>query len=240
MIIFEKIHTCRVCGSDRIVKNGHNCCGSQQYKCKACQAHRVLEPKLGYSPARRAEVIRTYLERASLRGLSRIFGISRHTITEWLRETLLTLPSLVETLLPAQPDDVLELDEVWSFVKTRSRKSWLWTALCRRTRQVVAAVIGNHSDTVCRLLWDRIPKTYKTCLTFSDFWQAYENVFPAETHQSVGKETGETAHMERWNNTLRQRVGRFVRKTLSFSKDEWWHENITLWFICHYNRSLTN
>jgi insertion element IS1 protein InsB len=24
----------------------------------------------------------------------------------------------------------------------------------------------------------------------------------------VGKQTGETAHVERWNNTLRQRLGR--------------------------------
>jgi len=38
-------------------------------------------------------------------------------------------------------------------------------------------------------------------------------------HLSVGKEIGETAHMERWNNTLRQRVGHMVRKALSFSKD---------------------
>jgi IS1 family transposase len=34
----------------------------------------------------------------------------------------------------------------------------------------------------------------------------------------VGKETGETAHVERWNCTLRQRLARFVRKTLFFSK----------------------
>jgi len=33
--------------------------------------------------------------------------------------------------------------------------------------------------------------------TFSDFWDACEKVFPKETHRSVGKETGETCHMER-------------------------------------------
>ncbi len=31
------------------------------------------------------------------------------------------------------------------------------------------------------------------------------------------RETGETAHVERWKNTLRQRLARFVRMTLSFS-----------------------
>jgi insertion element IS1 protein InsB len=41
---------------------------------------------------------------------------------------------------------------------------------------------------------------------------------PSEQHTAGGKETGETAHVERWNNTLRQRLARFVRMTLSFSR----------------------
>jgi IS1 family transposase len=41
---------------------------------------------------------------------------------------------------------------------------------------------------------------------------------------AAGKETGLTAHVERWNNTLRQRLGRFVRKSLSFSKSDLMHD----------------
>jgi len=33
---------------------------------------------------------------------------------------------------------------------------------------------------------------------------------------------GETVHIERWNNTLRQHLAHFVRKTLSFSKCIHW------------------
>jgi len=36
--------------------------------------------------------------------------------------------------------------------------------------------------------------------------------------QQWARETGETVHMERWKNTLRQRLARFVRMTVSFSK----------------------
>jgi hypothetical protein len=39
-----------------------------------------------------------------------------------------------------------------------------------------------------------------------------------EQHTAVGKETGETAHVECWNNTLRQRLARFVRMTLSLAE----------------------
>ena len=106
--------------------------------------------------------------------------------------------------MPSQPNDVLELDEVWSFVLKKVDQRWLWTAMCRRTRQIVAFVIGDLSEATCRLLWQAIPEEYKPCQTYSDFWEAYANVFPEETHHSVGKESGQTNHMERWNNTLRQ------------------------------------
>jgi len=83
-------------------------------------------------------------------------------------------------------------------------------------RQIVGFAIGERSKATCLHLWESIPDDYKHCHTFSDFCHAYQHVFPAETHHGVGNETRETAHMERWNNTLRQRVGRYVRETLSF------------------------
>jgi len=146
---------------------------------------------------------------------------------------------LPQTLSPAHPDDRLEVDEVWSFVRKRAWKRWLWTVLCRRTRQVIAFVIGDHSERSCRRLWRRIPLEYRGCRSFSDFWKTYASVFPANTHECVGKETGETAHMERWNNTLRQRLARYVRKTLSFSKNDRWHYRVTTWFIITYNLGLS-
>jgi len=51
-------------------------------------------------------------------------------------------------------------------------------------------------------------------MVFTDYWEAYQDIIPNEPHFLVGKETGETSHVERWNNTLRQNLARFVRKTL--------------------------
>ncbi len=138
-------------------------------------------------------------------------------------------------MLVAEPEDVLELDEVWSFVLKKTEKRWLWTAMCRRTRQMVAYVIGDRSEVTCQKLWQAIPLRYKHPQTYSDFWDAYANVFPKETHHSVGKDSGETDHMERWNNTLRQWNARYVRKTLSFSKSDFYHELVTRLFIVRYN-----
>ena len=149
-------------------------------------------------------------------------------------------PTVKESLLPVESADVLELDEVWSFVFIKTAKYWLWTAICRRTRQIVAFVIGNHSAQTCQQLWNKIPNEYRHCHTFSDFWDAYQKVFPKETHRSVGKDSGETNHMERWNCTLRQKLARYVRKTLSFSKVEYMHHLVTRWFIVEYNLAITH
>jgi len=102
-------------------------------------------------------------------------------------------------LLPAESEDVLELDEVWSFVFIQTAKYWLWIAICRCTRQIVAFVFGDRSAKTFRPLWHKIPKQYRACHAFSDFWDTYDKVFPKETHRNVGKGTGETCHMERWN-----------------------------------------
>ena len=75
-------------------------------------------------------------------------------------------------------------------------------------------------------------------VAYTDFWAAYGAVFPSQRHQAVGKETGKTSYIERFNNTLRQRVSRLVRKTLSFSKSLENHLGAIWYFIHYYNESL--
>ena len=146
------------------------------------------------------------------------------------------LPELSATLVEVA-DPVLELDELWSFVLKKARKRWIWLALCRQTRQVVAYVVGDRSEKTCRRLWQAIPEAFRRALCYTDFWEAYSNVIPAQQHSAVGKESGQTAHVERWNLTLRQRLARFVRRTLSFSKSSVMHEACLRLFIHRYNRS---
>lgn len=112
------------------------------------------------------------------------------------------LPPLSETLIVPDPTDpasmTLELDELWSFVAKKTNQSWIWIALCRRSHQVVAYAIGDRSEDTCRRLWNAIPATYRCGHCFTDFWAAYQAVIPEEQHTAVGKETGQTTHVERW------------------------------------------
>ena len=151
-----------------------------------------------------------------------------------------TLPELSSTLVAPPEPPLLELDELWSFVLKKANKYWVWIALCRQTRQVVAYAAGDRSAKTCQKLWERIPAAFRTGHCFTDFWEAYQKVLPDEQHTACGKETGQTAHVERWNNTLRQRLARFVRKTLSFSKSEEMHELCLRLFLHRYNLSLVS
>lgn len=141
--------------------------------------------------------------------------------------------------VPAGKRLTLECDELWSFVTSKLRKVWVWLALDADTRRIVAVHFGERDRAAAQRLWDKLPDAYKTGATcYTDFWDAYQTVIPPGQHQAVGKESGKTNHVERFNNTLRQRCARLVRKTLSFSKKMTNHIGAILYFIHHYNLSL--
>jgi insertion element IS1 protein InsB len=63
----------------------------------------------------------------------------------------------------------------------------------------------------------------------------YEGVIPAAQHHAISTLARQTHQIERFNNTLRQRVSRLVRETLSFSKKLANHIGAIKYFICLYN-----
>ena len=130
---------------------------------------------------------------------------------------------------------MLELDELWSFVQKKTQECWLWVALCRRTRQIVAYTIGDRSQEGAISLREHVPEDYRRRATRSDFWLAYQTAFPQRTHRFCGKQEGETNHAERWFGTLRARMSRLVRRTYSFSKNVERHLDAIHLFITDYN-----
>jgi IS1 family transposase len=56
-------------------------------------------------------------------------------------------------------------------------------------------------------------------LFYTDDWDAYQKVLPEERH-AISDYKKDANHVERFNNTPRQRASRLVRKALSFSKSE--------------------
>lgn len=105
-------------------------------------------------------------------------------------------------------------------------------------RQIVGFHVGGRGKEDAQALFDKIPSIFKTqAVFFTDFWQGY-HVLDQDRHLVAGKEKGYTNHIERFNNTLRQRSSSLVRKTLSFSKKLENHIGAIKCFICHYNKHL--
>ncbi len=134
---------------------------------------------------------------------------------------------------------MIEADELWSFAGSERQVQWVWAALDAATRQVVAMVVGDRSEGTARRLWAALPAGYRDrAIACTDLWSAYLAAVPADRHAAAGKEAGLTAHVERFWCTLRQRCGRFVRKSLSFSKCPRNHVGALWYFVRHYNASL--
>ena len=109
---------------------------------------------------------------------------------------------LAATLTPLRERPILELDERWSDVASKAPKSWIWLALERQTRRIVGIAFGDRSDTTCRAMWQSLPPDdRKRAVLDSDFWASYANVLPSKRLHQVGKDSGETAHIERVNTT---------------------------------------
>jgi IS1 family transposase len=133
----------------------------------------------------------------------------------------------------------IQLDEMWSFVGSKANKPWVWLAIDADSREIVGVFVGARSRQGAQGLWQSLPAVYRQCaICYTDFWDAYAQVLPSKRPRAVGKETGKTSYIERFNNTLRQRVGRLVRETLSFSKKLSNHIGAIWYFVHHYNASL--
>ena len=133
----------------------------------------------------------------------------------------------------------IQCDELWSFLDNQGNKQWVWLGLDVKTREIVGLYIGARDERAARKLWESLPPVYRQCaVAYTDFWAAYGAVFPHQRHRAVGKETGLTSYIERLNNTLRQRISRLVRKTLSFSKSLENHIGAIWYFVHYYNASL--
>ena len=182
------------------------------------------------------------MERISLRGICRAVGVT----LKWLLGFLVQCFEALPDHLHAQPVSCthemrvqrleVEADELASFVQKKANKQWVWITMDAKTRQILALHVGDRSHKSAEHLWAKIPQAYRQHATFyTDQYVVYEKVIPAAHHKAISKSARKTNYIERFNNTLRQRVSRLVRDALSFSKKLANPIGAMKLFICHYN-----
>jgi insertion element IS1 protein InsB len=234
---------CLQCQSSRFKKNGHVHNGKQNHYCHDCrrqfvqrfEQYRIAEDK-------RALIERLLVERISLRGIRRAVGVGLKWLLGFLVDCVEALPDHLHVQPVTCQGNVMirrlevEADEMSSFVQKKANKQWIWIAMDAKTRQVIAFHVRDRSRKSAKRLWAMIPHTYRQHATFyTDQYVVYAGVIPAAQHRAISKLARKTNHLERFNNTLRQRVSRLVREALSFSKKLANHIGAIKLFICHYN-----
>jgi IS1 family transposase len=214
--------------------------GTPKFICKDCHRQFVEKPKHRLiSDEQRSLINKLLLERVPLAGIARVVGVSERWLQDYVNKLYQAVPQSIKVTAKTNLRLTIECDEVWSFVGSKKQKQWVWLAIDRDTREIVGVHIGDRSAEGAQALWDSLPGIYQQWATsYTDFWEAYHSIFPETRHHAVGKESGQTNHIERFNCTLRQRVSRLVRKTLSFSKKLGNHIGAIWYFIHHYNACI--
>ena len=87
------IMECPSCQSQSIIRFGINATGKQRYRCLGCKKTFVQQPQKARQadrlsdPAFVTAVLAAYQERASMRGVARVFKISRNTLANLLKKS---------------------------------------------------------------------------------------------------------------------------------------------------------
>ena len=231
---------CPNCGSEDIMKNGTTRRGKQNYKCRDCGRQFVENPQWKRREKDSTVMIdRLLLEKIPLAGIARVLKLSESWLQGYVNHCYKGVPRQVQVTPKPKGTLKVQMDELWSFVDDKGNKQWVWLALDVTTREIVGCHIGDRSKDSALGLWQSLPGVYRQCaVIYTDHWEAYKTVLPGNRHHAVGKETGLTSYIERFNNTLRQRVSRLVRKTLSFSKNLENHISAIWNFIHYYNEQI--
>ena len=232
--------TCPTCGSHDISKNGTTHRGKQNYKCRDCGRQFVEDPQWQPKPKKtKALVNRLLHEKIPLAGIARAIEVSESWLQGYANATYESVSQTAEVIPKSKGPLRVQMDELWSFVNNKGNKQWVWLAIDAETREILGCHIGDRSRESAVALWQSIPAVYRQCAkVYTDFWEAYDTVIPSKRHEAVGKDSGLTSYIERLNNTLRQRISRLVRKTLSFSKKLENHIGAIWLFIHDYNRQI--
>jgi len=234
---------CPQCVSTWYKKNGHIHTGKQNHRCKVCGRTFVRLPDNHLiTEEQRTLIARLLLERISLRGICRAVGVGLRWLLQFMGQRFQAAPEHLHVKPPAGSPAVIlqrleaELDELWSLVGNKENRQWVWTAMDATTRQVIAFHVGDRSGQSAKALWEKIPTLYQEQATFyTDQYAVYAGIIPSAQQRAISKLARQTNYVERFNCTLRQRVSRVVRATLSFSKNLANHIGASKYFICHYN-----
>ncbi|MDI9341692.1 MAG: IS1 family transposase, partial [Sediminibacterium sp.] len=221
------------CKNCKLVKAGKSG-NKQRYMCKGCgrkTTENSREKK--YSTYKKNKAIELYLEGLSIRSVARITKTSHVTLQRWIQQAAKKVKPQHITY-----SNAIEIDELYYFVgkrkqtkgKLSARKRWLWLAVCRTTRRILAFEGGSRERTTLKKLTSKIQHIACTRY-YSDEHTSFTGLLPGDKYKASKKET---YTIEGINSVIRHFLARFRRRTKCYSKSEKML-NATMTLFCHHH-----
>ncbi len=109
----EKTLTCKRCRGGAFVKNGF-VRGHQRYRCRDCGCNFTDTPPRGMPLSLKATAVTLYLSGLSMNRTAKLLNVSTPSVQGWIEQFTAALGERPE---PTGPVVVVELDELWHYVK---------------------------------------------------------------------------------------------------------------------------
>jgi transposase len=110
---------CKRCGGEEHVKNGLMR-GKQRYRCKACGLNFTDTPPRGMPLRVKVTAVLLYVSGLSMNRTAKLLGVSTPTVMAWIERFAEVYAQKPE---PEGRAVVVELDEMWHFLKKRPTSS---------------------------------------------------------------------------------------------------------------------
>ena len=159
-MITQVLH-CPSCQETDIVKHGLSPEGKQRYRCRTCLEGRgrpfLLEyTYAGQSPKVKQQVVDMAMNASGIRDTARVLHVSPTTVIKELKKKEPELDQVNQAVLQHLPPEHVEveiwradalevrhglsseLDEMWSYVRSKANPRWLWHAIDHHTGTVSA------------------------------------------------------------------------------------------------------
>jgi insertion element IS1 protein InsB len=202
--------SCKTCGG-RAYRNGLTLKGVQRYRCRNCGAtfqKRYIQPSRTHRFADR--VVGLLCNGVSACGTAQLLGCSVPTVLRTITRTARATPRPpLHT-----PHLSYEIDEMRVVCKRKQIPYYLTYALCRETRQVVSYVVGRRNKRNLRMVVSRVLQAHPRAI-YTDKYSVYPTLIPKHLHNTQRRCTN---YIERHHLTLRQKIRRFGRRTVGFSR----------------------
>ena len=154
-----------------------------------------------------------YLSGISMNRIAFLIRVSAQAVLNWIQAFAREHTEKPE---PTGRTIVLELDEMWHYLKKKRQKLWIWKALDRDTGQLLDWECGRRDKATLQKMVDRLAQ-WDVQLYCTDKWATYASVIPQD---KLVQSKAMTPAIERNHCRQRHWFGRFKRKSIIISKSK--------------------